>query len=293
MHRGDNSWADEFAPNQAIYTYALEYYLHAGFTYLEVGDGDELMKNRDVGCLRKAHASVYQILQKFYARGRLYYLFGNHDLQYRDRNFALRALDARDLPYQIGREPLFPGIEVHEGLVLVHQESGGEIFVTHGHQGEWLNTRFWKLSRFLLRRLWRPLQLLGIHNPFQVSNNPDIQQKIELEFRQWIVENDRPLLCGHTHRAHFSFSGDIPYFNTGSCIHPRWITGIEIDEGNIQLVRWRVKPGPRGELVIHREIVSGPERVGAYFSSPPDDHQSPLLVEAPSRHSSVLENAQA
>jgi hypothetical protein len=46
-HRGDNSWADNFSPNQLLMFHALTYYYDQGYTYIEVGDGDELWENRD------------------------------------------------------------------------------------------------------------------------------------------------------------------------------------------------------------------------------------------------------
>ena len=45
-HRGDNSWADNFSKNQNVYFRALEYYFNEGFTYFELGDGDELYENK-------------------------------------------------------------------------------------------------------------------------------------------------------------------------------------------------------------------------------------------------------
>jgi len=44
-HRGDGSAADEFAHNSLIYKCALEYYLKEGFTYIELGDAEELWAN--------------------------------------------------------------------------------------------------------------------------------------------------------------------------------------------------------------------------------------------------------
>lgn len=43
-HRGDNSFADDFANNRNIYFHALKYYYIEGFDYCELGDGDELWK---------------------------------------------------------------------------------------------------------------------------------------------------------------------------------------------------------------------------------------------------------
>ena len=293
VHRGDNSWADEFAPNAVTYSHALEYYYRAGFTYVEVGDGDELLKNTGWQSIRTAHAGVYEKLREFYTRGRLYYLHGNHDIPYSGKQTAEQSLGTLYDPFRAQSEPLFPGIKVHEGLVLVHEETGGELFVTHGHQGEILNDRFWKVSRFLLRFLWRPLQLLGIQNPSRVSSNPEIRKDIERQLCDWIRDNEQPLLCGHTHLAHFSRAGEAPYFNTGSCVHPRWITGIEIDQGEIMLVRWRVKPGERGGLYIHREVLAGPERVADYYQKEPlpQDNLDLSLAPRTSPRSGILEEA--
>lgn len=41
-HRGDGSWSDSFLHNKILYQAALDYYWINGFTYVEVGDGDEL-----------------------------------------------------------------------------------------------------------------------------------------------------------------------------------------------------------------------------------------------------------
>jgi len=267
IHRGDNSWADEFAQNQAIYAYALDHYLNAGFTYIEVGDGDELMKNRHAQHIHTAHAGIFNTLRKFHAGRRFFYIHGNHDIQYRQHEYSSRHLHYTYNHYQDELEPLFPEIKIHEGLVLVHRESGGTIFVTHGHQGEYFNDRFWKISRLLLRYLWRPLQLLGIQNPCRVSSNVERRKDIELQLLSWIKENRQPLLCGHTHCAHLPRTNQLPYFNTGSCVQPRLITGIEIDHGAIMLVRWRVKPGANGGLYVQREIISGPEKLTEYFQN--------------------------
>ena len=44
-HRGDNSFADDFANNRNIYFHALSHYFKNGFSYIELGDGDELWEN--------------------------------------------------------------------------------------------------------------------------------------------------------------------------------------------------------------------------------------------------------
>ena len=43
-HRGDSSFADDFANNRNIYFHAMSHYFKEGYTYIELGDGDELWK---------------------------------------------------------------------------------------------------------------------------------------------------------------------------------------------------------------------------------------------------------
>ena len=55
-----------------------------------------------------------------------------------------------------------PGLEYQEGIVLVHEVTKQEIFLTHGHQADFMNYVGWKINQFLVRVLWKPLQIWGI-----------------------------------------------------------------------------------------------------------------------------------
>ena len=44
-HRGDNSFADDFANNRNIYFHALKHYYNKGFDDCELGVGDEVWEN--------------------------------------------------------------------------------------------------------------------------------------------------------------------------------------------------------------------------------------------------------
>ena len=73
------------------------------------------------------------------------------------------------------------------------------------------------------------------------------------------------LIVGHTHRPKYPSNGEEPYFNTGSCIHPRKITGIELDNGKISLIEWRMRPDAEGSLYIVRRVMKGPEDVDRFM----------------------------
>jgi hypothetical protein len=66
MHRGDGSGADDFAQNSLIYRCALEHYLENGFTYIELGDAEELWENDNFDQIYITHTSVYELLAKFH-----------------------------------------------------------------------------------------------------------------------------------------------------------------------------------------------------------------------------------
>lgn len=264
VHRGNNSWADEFAKNEIVYSYALKYYYDNDFSYIEVGDGDELLKFKYLEPIRIAHESVYRLLQKFHKKKRLYYIFGNHDIEYRNPELVHRKLNHIFNPVTEQPEILFDDFKAHEGLLFKHKESGMSLFAIHGHQADDLFHRFIWLNRVLLRAIWRPLQLLGFQDPTSVARNIYKREQVEKKLAKWSQENKQPILCGHTHDPRLPKKGEAPYFNDGSCVHPRWITCIEIENGHIALIRWRIQPDSKGNLVIKRKEIKGPKPLAKY-----------------------------
>jgi UDP-2,3-diacylglucosamine pyrophosphatase LpxH len=94
------------------------------------------------------HGDAFWLLSKFYKENRLYFLFGNHDIVKREKNFVKinleRYYDVREKKYM----PLLPGIDIYEGLILRHTDRNYRIFLMHGHQADFLNDSLWKLTRF-------------------------------------------------------------------------------------------------------------------------------------------------
>jgi UDP-2,3-diacylglucosamine pyrophosphatase LpxH len=268
-HRGDNSWSDDFAKNQSLYFFALEYYFNEGFTYIELGDGDELYENKRFSVIRAAHSHVFWRLSEFYKAGRFHMIYGNHDMERADPKVVEKTLYSYEDYDHVTREkitvPLFDGIQVHEGLKLKHTPSGGTIFLVHGFQGDLINDGLWKVGRFLSRTFWRPLQLLGVNDLTRPAKNYRKRDALEREIEAWIRKNNRPTIFGHTHRPSFSEEGKPQFFNDGSCVHPRCITGIEIDQGDIQLIKWWLCPDSTGSLQVTREVLAGPRKVASLF----------------------------
>jgi UDP-2,3-diacylglucosamine pyrophosphatase LpxH len=264
MHRADGTGSDDFAHNSLLYKCALDYYLENGFTYIELGDAEELWENRTFDQIYITHTSVYEKLTQFHHRDpektRYIKIWGNHDLKWRK--------DTSEL------DGLFPGIRVYEAALLDNR-----ILMWHGHQADpgCLGFRA-TVAKFFVGGIWTGMQRLGMKDPTRAATNPGRANKVDRRLHEWASRNDegiQVIIAGHTHRPVFENlsltekwllhrgigtpdierkSSDPAYYNTGSCVHPRCITGIEITAGqdqkpDIKLIKWACSAQSGPELV--------------------------------------------
>ena len=264
-HRGDNSFADDFANNRNIYFHALTHYYHNNFQYCELGDGDELWENLRFESIFEAHKNVFKLLRKFHLKNGLHMIWGNHDMVYKDQKYVEKNLSSYFEPIDASDKDLFKGIAYNEAIVLKHKKTQQELFLSHGHQADWWNYRFWRVGRFLVRVLWKPLQVSGIADPTSPAKNYKELIRVEKRIKRWILsKNSLITIIGHTHRPRFPEPGEIPLFNDGSCVHPRSITGIEIENDCISLIKWHIATKDDGTLQIVRVLLEGPEKLSDY-----------------------------
>ena len=73
------------------------------------------------------------------------------------------------------------------------------------------------------------------------------------------------LIAGHTHRPRFPEPADVPYFNDGSCVHPRSITGLEIENLEISLIKWHIDTKDDGTMQIVKTVLEGPKSIYNYL----------------------------
>lgn len=262
MHRGDGTGSDDFARNSLLYKCALDYYLENGFTYVELGDAEELWENRTFDQIYITHTSVYEKLAQFHHRNpektRYIKIWGNHDLKWRNDPSELAGL--------------FPGIRVYEAVLLDNR-----ILMWHGHQADPSCLGFRAtVAKFFVGGIWTGMQRLGMKDPTRAASNPGRANKTDRKLHEWATHNDegiQVIIAGHTHRPVFENlsltekwllqlgigtpgierkSPDPAYYNTGSCVHPRCITGIEITAGHdqqpdIKLIKWAYSAEPLSE----------------------------------------------
>ena len=160
-HRGDGSFADDFANNRNIYMHALNHYYQNGFQYIELGDGDELWENLFFKDVLEANKNVFLLLKKFYAENKLHMIYGNHDMVYRNPSIVKKNFSEYFDTMEGKKMPLMPELQFHEGIVLENSETLQEIFLTHGHQADFMNYVGWKFNRFFCSCIVETFTSLG------------------------------------------------------------------------------------------------------------------------------------
>lgn len=265
IHRGICGKTDPFLKNERMYYHVLKKYLEAGYTYVELGDGDEMYKY-DLNLIQNHFGQIYQLLHDYNRRDKIVMIAGNHDLSI-------------DCHTQIVKD----GIVAREGVILEHTTTKKQIFAIHGHQADIFSDHYRSLSRLFVSYFQDPLFSLGIISfdsegnlccfrkrqlPKWIANFIESSQdKIEKRIKSWILNNRQMLICGHIHRYFSPGSQSMPYFNTGSCLIPDLLTGFEIFKGKIRQVKWTLeKPLRGGAPRIRRQLAAQPLDLLLYAS---------------------------
>ncbi len=271
-HRGDGRWNDNFSENQSVFYAALNYYYNNNFTYIELGDGDDLWENRRMEKIVDTYSDCFWMMSKFYKKNRFFMIYGNHDMVKKKEHFMLQKCNELYDEMHENCVPIFPDIKIYESILLKHRENNIEILLLHGHQGDILNDYLWKLSRFLVRYIWSPLEIAGLHDPTSTARNHTRRIHTERKLTEWANTNNKLIITGHTHRPVFPKVGDSLYFNDGSCVHPRSITAIELAFGGISLVKWHISTRFDNTLYVAKETLEGPVSLDKIYHTFCDSH---------------------
>lgn len=258
QHKGNRDSADDFAGNEFNYIKALEYYHEQHFSFINMGDSEELWKYKAEQVLpknKKAFAA-----EAAFQPGNYYKTFGNHDLAWKNKWDAERMLkNYFSLP-----------LNIYEGIILkaTVQDHILHIFCTHGHQGDKMSDNN-SFSTWIVAHIWAPIQRYLRINVNTPSKDDLLRNKHNKLMHQWSSHRKNVLLItGHTHNPVFA-SGKYSnhpsntieregneklrptYFNTGCCCYSDGdITGIEIAGGLICLIKWSDENGTSKRKVL-------------------------------------------
>lgn len=270
-HKGNKDYGDDFANNETNYLAALEHYLLNKFTYINLGDAEELWKYGPKEVISKNITSL-RSEAKFQEENRYYKTFGNHDLTWKNKlDVDIWFKDVFSLP-----QPVWEGIL----LKTIINEKPLSVFLTHGHQGDKMsdNNAF---STWMVAHIWRPLQRYLQINVNTPAKDYSLRDKHNIMMHEWSSRRENLLLItGHTHKPVFASGlySDHPnntvndtkiavatkqskikptYFNSGCCCYNDGnITGIEIADGKISLVKWYLENNTSRRMVLEeKELV--------------------------------------
>ena len=262
MHKGDNSYADDFSHNVKIYKTALQHYYENNFMYFELGDGVELWENKSFEPIYKTYKEIFDLQLKFHKKEQLYLLWGNHDMVFKDKNVVEKWINRFFTDKQSKEKKNLFDVAFNESILLDIDGTDKSILLIHGHQADFMNYVFWKFNRFLVRYLWMPLQKnFAIKDPTSPAKNHKNLIRVEKKLKKWMLKNNNQIvIAGHTHRPRFPQPGELPYFNDGSCVHPKSIIGIEIENLEISLIKWESV-----NQKIVRTVLEGAVPIELYF----------------------------
>ncbi|MBW6484668.1 MAG: hypothetical protein K0B01_00740 [Syntrophobacterales bacterium] len=298
-HRGDGSAGDEFARNSMTYKVALEHYLREGFTLIELGDAEELWENSDFAQIYITHTSVYDLLAKFHdpdpARTRYIKIRGNHDLDWQDDPGPLRAIFPEIEVYEAA---LLDAGEGGRVLFLHGHQADPVCYGWRARLARWGIRHLWRglqninIGDPTTRTAENPGRCNGVDEKLMELARGEKgtgETGTGLNLAPFSSMHPTVVVAGHTHRSVFEGlslterrimegGGSGPpgiarkkgpeaiYYNTGACVLPRCITGIEItaktDAGgairpHFSLVKWAVQPASPDNpaLVVARTIL--------------------------------------
>jgi predicted phosphodiesterase len=289
-HKGARDDADDFTGAEKNYIAALDYYYNNNFTFINLGDCEELWENTPDKVMKYNNA-VLQSENRFLQQNRYYRVFGNHDLEWK-------------YPFQqkLYLKPVFgDALKIYEAIELETQYNNKtwSVFLTHGHQGDKRSDGN-PFSTWVVAAIWTPIQrYLGI-NINTISDSSELVDAHNIIMYEWSTTQKQLIfISGHTHKPVFAsldhidllthqleaakLAGDETaikkietdlatyskeyegkkfvksmaspsYFNTGCCCFDDGdISGIEIDNGAIRLIKWETKNGAAPARVVWQE----------------------------------------
>lgn len=280
-HRGMRDDADDFVQCESTYKQALSYYLSVNYKLLLLGDVEELWEN-PLSQFNDQYEDVQKLERDFFLKDRLIRIWGNHDDFWREKAIFNRyqgkyfkgltvheslIVEVSDDGREIGEIVFLHG---HQGDLASDRFATISRFLVRWLWRPWQKITGAKLStasRNLERRSrtdellyeWvkrreRAILIAGHTHQAVFSSSSHIDYLEELlrnsediqEQAQIVSEMNRV----RASQTHVKVGGDRQtcYFNSGCCsFEDGDITGLEIDNGQIRLIKWS-REGKRIEL---------------------------------------------
>lgn len=290
QHKGARNGSDDFRMSEENFINALEYYNQHNFLYLNLGDSEELWENNILSVL-KHNTAVFEREKLFVERNSFYKVYGNHDLFWDNDPFAslyLKKMYGQKVKIDSGMVFRIKLQDRNIDIFCTHGHQGDA--QSDGNAvSKWFVSYIWgPLQAFLRINTNLPATSAdrkSVHNEFMYewsakqddlvlitghTHQPVFNSLTHLE-RLYLmreeaeikndldaiarIENEIPRRKREYDRVNIQFRKMKPtYFNTGCCCYLDGnITGIEIANGYIRLVKWTKVDGVSTRIVAEEE----------------------------------------
>jgi hypothetical protein len=287
QHKGAKNGADDFMICEPSYLAALDYYFQNDYFYIDLGDSEELWEN-SLPAVKKHQQPSFEKEKKFFLNNRGIKIFGNHDLYWQNDPFAaIQLKQIYDCDIRIYEGVLLQtSINEHSvNIFCTHGHQGDA-----ASDGNWFSKFFVAKIWAPLQSLVKinpntpayDAQLKTLHNSMMYewsaaqknlflitghTHQPVFESLTHIErlyrsllfARQVKDESMIQTLQEEIHRRKFEYTTVSPdylqlqptYFNSGCCCNNDGdITGIEIQEDCIRLIKWQSKGGVTTRIIL-------------------------------------------
>lgn len=274
QHKGARDGADVFALAEKNYLAALEHYHQQNFFYINLGDSEELWENLFL-TVKKHNKATFEAEKKFLENDCFIKIFGNHDLYW--DNDPLAGVSLKEI---YGKKiPVYEGVILktrHLEIYLTHGHQGdlqsdgnwfSKWFVSDvwGPLEGWLrinpntpaNNDQLKTAHNQMMYEWssrqKKLLLITGHTHQPVFRSLTQIEQLYEELNLLKTGKDQAAIDAKLTEIHKRQQKGDPkpgsakpldtYFNSGCCCFDDGdITGIEIENGMIRLIKWAYDP---------------------------------------------------
>lgn len=310
LHMGDGGSRDDLAPNRGLVQNMLSrYYLGNGYTLVLNGDVEDLSKFRYTD-IRKAWASLYSIFDEFASEGRLRKIVGNHDLgllMIKDYPYSL----SHGFVLERGRDRLFVFHGHQASRFFTKHDYLSDFIVRYLAKPLAIKNSSVdddKQRRFKTeRRIYRASRNLGVVAVTGHTHRPLFESLSKYDSLRWAIEGlvaEYPLADGsrkksiadmvamyrnelaHLGKRELAFDLSRSLYDRGSLLVPclfnsgcatgkHGATAIEYRNGDLQLVQWTGKRGPKPYVELEalgRDRIDGTSYARYLLRSSPAAH---------------------
>jgi UDP-2,3-diacylglucosamine pyrophosphatase LpxH len=289
QHKGARNYADDFMVAEKNYLAALDYYHQQQFHYINLGDSEELWKN-GIFSVRKYNKETFEKEKLFLQNNAFTKVFGNHDLYWDNDPLAsimlfqlygrqVKVYEGLILKTEVNGEPL--------SIYLTHGHQG-DLQSDGNWFSKWFVSNIWgplqaylqinpntpatndhlKTQHNQIMYEWSSsknnLFLITGHTHQPVFRSLTHLERLYINLEDAVKSGNTALVKElekqiekHVRKGEdkFTFPGYRPsYFNTGCCCFDDGdITGIEIADGCIRLVKWEYDQSGKSERIILEE----------------------------------------